>query len=164
MKKDHKKRSPTAPNVWGHKVHCSDGYTFDSDKEHDFYHRFVKHCGYKFAVHPNFKLQELTAISNVDKVNINAISYTPDFVIYDDQGNFKHVYDVKNSLGKYGIDASVKLRFRLFAAKYKFPVEAVAIRTHDFKVIAQGVTKPLNEKQPLIKKDFNYDWLEATNY
>lgn len=156
--------SPTALNKRGHKVHCSDGYVFDSDKEHNFYHRFVKNCGYKYEVHPSFVLQELTKLSSTNKAKISAISYTPDFVIFGDVGEMIHVYDVKNSFGPYGIDQSNKLRFRLFAMKYGIPVEAVVIRANDFKTIVQGVTKPLSDKQPLIKTDFDYRWLEATKY
>lgn len=156
--------SPTALNKRGHKVHCSDGYVFDSDKEHNFYHRFVKNCGYKYEVHPSFVLQKLTKLSSTNKAKISAISYTPDFVIFGDVGEMIHVYDVKNSFGPYGIDQSNKLRFRLFAMKYGIPVEAVVIRANDFKTIVQGVTKPLSDKQPLIKTDFDYHWLEATKY
>ena len=75
-----------------------------------------------------------------------------------------HVYDVKNSFGIYGIDAAAKLRFRLFAGKYGHPVEAVVVRKYDFKTIVQNVTKQLHSKTALVKKDFSYNWLEATNY
>lgn len=157
-------KSPTALNKRGTKVKCSDSYTFDSEKEHKFYHQFVKHCGFDFEVHPSFMLQELTEIPGTGKTKISAISYKPDFVIYGEHNQMIHVYDVKNSFGIYGIDQSNKLRFRLFAARYRIPVEAVVILAHEFKTIAQGVTKPLNDKTPLRKTDFNYSWIEATNY
>ena len=73
-----------------------------------------------------------------------------------------HVYDVKNSFGAYGIDQSAKLRFRMFAIKFKIPVEAVVVRKHDFKVIAQGVTKPRADKDPFITSNIKYDWIKAT--
>lgn len=153
-------KAPTALNKRGIKV-SFDGYKFDSQKEYLFYSKFVKGSGYKFDVHPAY---ELVATTPIEQAKIGSARYTPDFVIYDDGGKIKHVYDVKNSLTVYGIDASAKLRFRLFAARYGIPVEAVVVRANDFKTIAQCVTKPLNEKQPLIKRDFNYNWLEATNY
>lgn len=96
--------------------------------------------------------------------NISSIAYSPDFIIKDHDGNWLHVIDIKNSFGAYGIDQSNKLRFRLFAMKYGHPVEAVVIRSNDFKVITQGVTKPLNEKKPFITNNFNYHWRQATNY
>lgn len=157
------KKSPTAINKHGNKIN-RDGYVFDSEKEDQFYRKFVKNCGYRFEVHPSYLLQELTQIPGTKKTKISAISYKPDFVIYDEYGQMIHVYDVKNSFGVYGIDQGNKLRFRLFAARYGVPVEAVVILAHEFKTIAQGVTKPLNDKDPLHKTDFNYSWIEATNY
>lgn len=157
------KKSPTAINKHGSKIEA-DGYTFDSKKEFDFYDHFVKNCGFRFEVHPPFLLQELTQLPGTDRTKISAISYKPDFVIYDEYGQMIHVYDVKNSFGPYGIDQGNKLRFRLFAARYGVPVEAVVILAHEFKTIAQGVTKPLSDKDPLHKIDFNYSWIEATNY
>lgn len=79
-------------------------------------------------------------------------------------GSWRHVIDIKNSFGVYGIDQSVKLRFRLFALRYGHPVEAIVVRARDFKVITQGVTKPLNEKRPFITDNFDYEWKDATNY
>lgn len=153
---------PTALNKRGNKVNI-DGYVFDSEKEALFYQRFVKNCGFPFEVHPRFKLTELTELPG-GKAKISQIAYSPDFIIKDFKGNWLHVIDVKNSFGAYGIDQSVKLRFRLFALKFKHPVEAVVIRARDFKVITQGVTKQLNEKEPFITSNFDYHWKDATNY
>lgn len=155
-----KSNSPTALNKRGSKVNL-DGYTFDSLKEAQFYERFVKRCGLPFEVHPRFTLHGL---KEIEGGKISSISYSPDFIILDHEGNWKHVIDVKNSHGMYGIDQSNKLRFRLFAMKFGHPVEAVVIRTKDFKVITQGVTKPLNDKKPFITSDFEYHWRDATNY
>lgn len=154
--------APTALNKRGNKVHL-DGFVFDSTKEAQFYERFVKRCGLPFEVHPRFKLTDLTALPG-GKAKISQIAYSPDFIIKDHEGNWLHVIDVKNSFGAYGIDQSVKLRFRLFALKFKHPVEAVVIRARDFKVITQGVTKQLNEKEPFITSNFDYHWKDATNY
>lgn len=155
-------QSPTALNKRGNKV-TIDGYTFDSQKEANFYTKFVKNCGLPFEVHPRFRLTELTPTADgIGK--ISAIAYSPDFIIKNLDGSWRHVIDIKNSFGVYGIDQSVKLRFRLFALRYGHPVEAVVIRSNDFKVITQGVTKPLNEKKPFITNNFNYHWRQATNY
>lgn len=153
---------PTALNKRGNKVHI-DGYVFDSEKEAQFYQRFVKNSGFPFEVHPRFKLTELTELPGGGG-KISQIAYSPDFIIKNYDGSWMHVIDVKNSHGMYGIDQSNKLRFRLFAIRYGHPVEAVVIRKNDFKVITQGVTKPLNDKQPFVTSDFNYHWKDATNY
>ncbi|RXA60495.1 DUF1064 domain-containing protein [Enterococcus casseliflavus] len=154
--------SPTALNKRGNKVHLDD-FVFDSEKEALFYQRFVKECGLPFEVHPRFKLAELTELPGGGG-KISQIAYSPDFIIKNHDGTWRHVIDVKNSFGMYGIDQSNKLRFRLFAIKYGHPVEAVVIRKNDFKVITQGVTKPLNERQPFITRNFDYHWKDATGY
>lgn len=151
-------KSPTALNKRGTKVHL-DGYTFDSQKEADFYTRFVRDSGLRYTIHPKYVLTPLTELG---KVKASQISYKPDFVIYKD-GKISHVYDVKNSFGVYGIDGSVKLRFKLFLLTQGIPVEAVVVRKHDFKVIAQGITKQRKPTQPLVCTNLQYDWIEATN-
>jgi hypothetical protein len=151
------KRSPTALNKRGKKIHC-DGYTFDSQKEFDFYMRFVKYSGAKFEIHPKFTLEPK---HELDDFNTHMVRYTPDVIVYDHNGDKAHVYDVKNSFGAYGIDPAVKLRWTLFASKYGMPVEAVVIRKHDFKVIAFGTTKTRKINEPLICSDVFYDWHEA---
>ncbi|BAK95160.1 DUF1064 domain-containing protein [Tetragenococcus halophilus] len=152
--------SPTALNKRGNKVYYKD-YIFDSEKEAQFYVRFVENCGLPYEVHPNFNIAKLTKI---DGAKISGMRYTPDFIIKGLDGEWLHVIDVKNSFGAYGIDQANKLRFRLFAMKYGHPVEAVVVRKNDFKVITQGVTKPLNEKQPFVTDNFDYHWQDATNY
>lgn len=149
--------SPTALNKRGDKVRL-DGHVFDSQKEADFYNRFVKDCGYDFDVHPAFVLVDTASVA--DK-KVLAIKYTPDFVIYDEKGHFLHVYDVKNSFGIYGIDAVAKLRFKLFAVKNGFPVEAVVVKKNQFQTIAQGLSRSRPTTAPLYKHDFNYSWREA---
>ncbi|MCI1985307.1 MAG: DUF1064 domain-containing protein [Lactobacillus sp.] len=154
-------KAPTAINKRGTKVYL-DGYTFDSQKEADFYQHFIKDCGFVYRVHPRFVLQPLMPIEGTAKMS--QVAYTPDFVVFDEYKDMMHVYDVKNSFGAYGIDTGNRLRFKWFTAMFKIPVEAVVVRAHDFKTIAQGVTKPLNEKAPLIRRDVNYRWQEATAY
>lgn len=153
-------KSPTAINKRGKKVQL-DGYTFDSIKEAQFYTRFIKNCGFKYRIHPRFILQPLTPLS-VGKMS--QVAYTPDVVIYSEYGTMMHVYDVKNSFGAYGIDTGNKLRFKWFTSVWSIPVEAVVIRQHDFKTIAQGVTKMRKITEPYITKTVNYDWKEATRF
>lgn len=150
-------KAPTALNKRGRKVFI-DGIKFDSQPEADFYSRFVKDCGYQFEVHPEFILEPATVKSGL---KVAGIKYKPDFVIYDDNGKMLHVYDIKNSLGIFGIDASNKLRFRLFLIKSGIAVEAVVVGKRQFKVAAQGPYRSRNEKCPLYKHDFHYDWKEA---
>lgn len=150
-------KSPTALNKRGTKVRL-DGYVFDSQKEADFYMRFVRDSGLRYTINPKYVLTPLTELG---KVKASQISYKPDFVIYKD-GKIAHVYDVKNSFGVYGIDGSVKLRFKLFLLTQGIPVEAVVVRKHDFKVIAQGITKQRKPTQPLVCANLQYDWIEAT--
>lgn len=153
-------RSPTATNKRGTKVHC-DGYTFDSKKEAFFYTEFIKKSGVTFDVHPAFILEKG---GRIDRVNVRNVIYTPDFVTYDDGGQMTHVYDVKNSFGVYGIDPVVSLRFKMFLLRYKIPVEAVVVRTHDFKVIAQGIDRRRQPTAALVRTSIDYDWIRATNY
>lgn len=149
--------SPTALNKRGRKVHA-DGYVFDSQKEYNFYLHFIRDSGVKFDVHPRY---ELLPLKELAEYKTRRISYTPDIVTYDDESQITHVYDVKNSFTPYGIDASVKLRFALFARRYGIPVEAVVIRSYDFKSIAMGITKQRKASQPLICRDVFYDWRGA---
>lgn len=154
-------KSPTALNKRGNKVDL-DGYTFDSVKEANFYRWYVRDCGLQYEIHPKYVLQPLLELPRSDRLKVSQISYKPDFVIYKNN-KVIHVYDVKNSFGIYGIDSSVKLRFKLFAIKYGIPVEAVVVRAHDFKSIAQGITKQRKPTQPLVCTNMQYDWIEATN-
>lgn len=153
--------SPTALNKRGNKVRL-DGYTFDSQKEADFYTRFVKDSGFRYRVHPTIELAPLKVIAM--PVKARQIRYTPDFIIYSKSGKPMHVYDVKNSFGMYGIDSGPKEKFAEFLHKFCILVEAVVIRKHDFKSIAQGVTKKRKDNDPLICTSLDYSWRDATAY
>ena len=154
--------APTALNKRGTKVHL-DGYTFDSQKEADFYTRFVRDSELQYAIHPKFVLESLKTLPRNERLKVPQYVYTPDFVVYNPAGRLFHVYDVKNSFGPYGISTDVKNRFKAFTRKYGIPVEAVVVRKHDFKVIAQGITKQRKPTQPLVCANLLYDWIEATN-
>lgn len=114
-----------------------DGYTFDSQKEAEFYLNFIKPSGCRFDVHRPFKLVEKFAVGGY---NQRGVTYTPDFVTYDDNGEISHVYDVKTSLSNFGIDNGAKLRFKWFQYRYRIPVEIVVPRANDFKMTLYGFT------------------------
>ena len=161
-------KSPTALNRRGKKIEKY-GEKWDSQKELWFYERFImdKWPSRLVSIHPKF---ELLKLKKIGIASISSISYTPDVVIYTRDGHLKHVYDVKNSFGPYGIDNGNRLTFRLFAMKYGIPIEAVVVRSHDFRCMAIGVTKPLRSSKagkapdPIIRDNPAYSWIESTNY
>lgn len=130
-----------------------DGYRFDSQKEAAFYERYIKPSGYKFECQKNFVL--LDKYEDLEVVNLKRTAYRADFVIYNEDGTLKHVYDVKNGFSDYAIDKRAKLKFAMFARLYGLPVEVVVIRAHDFKATITRATKKL---EPVVKTDVSYDW------
>lgn len=114
-----------------------DGYKFDSEKEANFYLRFVKPCGKRFEIHKSFKL--ITKFP-VGGYNQRGITYAPDFVVYGADGFIEHVYDVKSGINQEAVDTAAKIRFKLFALKTGIPVEVVVPRKHDFKMKLYGFT------------------------
>lgn len=104
---------------YGRKVKL-DGYTFDSQKEAAFYAAYIKNCGKKYAVHPQYQLMP---IYDAGMARVGAIYYRPDFVVYGPENVIEHVYDVKTSVDYKGADPSAQLRFKLFWRKYGIPVE-----------------------------------------
>lgn len=165
----------------GKKLHKY-GEDWDSEKELAFYERFIlnKVPPELITIHESFGL--LVKMRAIYPAVIPSWKYTPDIVIRNKAGQIEHVYDVKNSFSDYGISTANKLTFKQFARIYGVPVEAVVVRTHDFKTACVGVTKQLDlhwtqKKQdqrikdgkkptnpPLIKTNTNYPWIEATNY
>lgn len=127
--------------------------TFDSQKEYNFYKRFLENSGYNIVVHEKFKLLEKNIIHN--EISIRGITYKPDFVVRDKYGTIKHVYDVKNGFTNYAIDRAAGLSFKLFAKKYGIPVEVVVVRTHDFKTKVLGTTKKYEIQY---HNNVDYDW------
>lgn len=130
-----------------------DGYRFDSQKEAAFYERYIKPSGYKFECQKNFVLMD--KYEGLGVVNLKRTAYRADFVIFNNDGSIKHVYDVKNGFSNYAIDKRAKLKFAMFARVYGLPVEVVVIRTHDFKTTITGATKKL---EPIIRTNVSYDW------
>jgi len=142
-----------AGGYFGKKVEYK-GYKFDSTKEADFFRHFIEDTGLKYKVHPSFELIPKFEVYD-GLLNIRSMKYTPDFVIYDEQGNLKHVLDIKNSFkAPYGIDTAASNRFKLFAKKYQIPVEVIVPRTHDFRMKVVGTTKKF---EPIILDDLGYD-------
>lgn len=121
---------------FGKKVEL-DGYKFDSQKEAQFYLQFIKLSGKRFDVHRQF---EIVSKFKVGGYNQRGVTYTPDFVVYNDHNDIMHVYDVKTSLSGKGIDSGAKLRFKWFMHRYRIPVEIVVPRAHDFKMALYGFT------------------------
>lgn len=129
-------------NHFGKKVHYKE-WTFDSIKERDFFVKYVERSGYKFKVHQSFKVVDKFAVGGM---NQRGITYAPDFVIYNEQDEIIHVYDVKTGISQRAVDTAAKLRFKLFALRTGKPVEVVVPRAHDFKMKLFGFTD--NQLQP----------------
>ena len=134
------------------------GTTFDSQKEYNFYKKFLENSGYKIIVHDKFRLLDKVVID--DKISIRGITYRPDFVVLDKDDIITHVYDVKNGFTNYAIDRGANLAFKLFAETYKIPVEVVVVRTHDFKTKILGTTKKYEIQY---HDNVNYDWRDNDN-
>ena len=137
------------------------GFKFDSLKELDFYKRFCEKYDnpdseFMVAVHPGYPIIDRFELKS--GLVIRCAKYTPDVVITDRQGRFLHAYDVKNGFTSYAVDASAKLRFKLFTKRYGIPVECVVVRKNDFKVKVFGMTKQTHEH---VFKDITYDWRKA---
>lgn len=123
-------------NHFGKKVHYKD-WDFDSEKERDFFIRFIEDSGKRFDVHKSF---ELISKFSVGEYKQRSITYAPDFVIFDADGHIEHVYDVKSGINQRAVDVAAKLRFKLFSLKTGLPVEVVVPRKHDFKMKLYGFT------------------------
>lgn len=145
-----------AGGYFGKKVEYK-GHKFDSTKEADFFRKFIEESGLNYKVHPSFELIPKFEIFD-GLLNIRSMRYTPDFVIYDEQGELQHVLDIKNSFNApYGVDTAASNRFKLFAKVYNVPVEVVVPRTHDFKMKIMGTTKKF---EPIVLNDLNYNLRE----
>lgn len=128
-----------------------DGYTFDSQKESEFYLRYIKGCKQKFEVQKTFVLHEKF---NIGGLKMRGTTYKADFVIYDNVGNLAHVFDLKNGFNTYAIDAKSRLKFKLFAKRYGIPIEVVVLRKCDFKMAVLGLTTKF---EPVTLNNIDYD-------
>lgn len=103
---------PSKKRKYGNKKVQFDGYRFDSIAEKDYYilHRKDK----------NMKMQVpfvLTETMKFDGKTIRKMTYTPDFVFYNDDGTIKKVVDVKG----FATD-TFKVKAKVFMAKYNIPL------------------------------------------
>lgn len=146
---------PTAINKRGTKIPYKE-YIFDSKKEFTFFKDYIENCGYKYEVHPQYILMDKFNLDHT--TNIRGVSYKPDFVVYNDDGSIKHVYDVKNGFSVYDIDTGVNLRFKMFEKQFNIPVEVAVVRKNKFKVKILGTTKKFAIKE-LTSVDYNWQEL-----
>ncbi|WP_429971299.1 DUF1064 domain-containing protein [Fructilactobacillus sp. Tb1] len=102
-------------NKYHAKRQIIDGIKFDSKAEALYYQRHIKLLKKRFTCHKSF---EIIPKFKVGKKNKRHRVYSPDFVIYDDDGNMTKVIDVKPT--KITTDAS--LRMTLFESIYHIPV------------------------------------------
>lgn len=114
------RRSPMANSKFGNKKVMVDGIKFDSKAE-SLYYRKLKRQGMSFlAVDSTYcAMQERITLQDSFMLNgkrIPPIVYKADFVIYKD-GNVVKVIDVKGFQ-----DAISKLKMKMFANRYGFPV------------------------------------------
>ena len=109
-----------ANSKFGNKKVIVDGIKFDSKAE-SLYYRKLKRQGMSFlAVDSTYcAMQERIILQDsftLEGKRIPAIEYKADFVIYED-GQVKKVIDVKGFQ-----DAISKLKMKMFAKRYGFPV------------------------------------------
>lgn len=144
-------RRTHAASHFGKKV-ALDGFKFDSLKEATFYQRYIKPSGYIFTCQQRFTLLDTFTL---ELIKLRQTAYKADFVVYDENGELKHVYDVKNGYDEYSIDKKSKIKFSLFARKFKIPVEVVVLRSNHFDAAVIGTTKKV---KPTSKQNIDYDW------
>ena len=70
---------------------------------------------------------------------MKAKTYVPDFLIYDEEGDWTHVIDIKTGFNFKAIDSGTRDKFRLFAKRYNFPVEIVVPSTKTFRMKILGL-------------------------
>lgn len=114
-----KKNSSPRPK-YGNKKVVVDGYNFDSKAEANYYlmlkrrgHSFMPIAGKYVAMQENIVIQDRCEVPGK---KIQAITYRADFVFYDGTEIVK-VVDVKGYQ-----DAMSKLKMKMFAFKYGYPV------------------------------------------
>lgn len=139
------------------------GEKWDSQYELKFFEQFILpnvrpyNSSSKLVchVHEGFILEHKKPCRGL---NVPSEKYTPDFVIYNEDMEMVHVYDVKSSINakhpaKCATDIA-KSKFRRFMTRYDIPVEVVVPRTYDFKMAMISFTKKL----PITyHKNINYD-------
>lgn len=142
------------------------GLRFDSEKERDFFIRYIESSGYKYKIHPHYKVVDKFPVGGL---NQHGITYAPDFVVYGADGEVAHVYDVKSGINQNAVSRASKLRFKLFMLRTGIPVEVVVPRKHDFKMKLYGFTTTFqdvhirkNRKGKVVKQ--SYDIFKTIDY
>ena len=113
-----------------------DEIEFDSKREAIFYQNFVKGKVARFTYHPKFTIDEQFQLGGR---KVKAKTYVPDFLIYDKEGNWAHVIDIKTGFSFKAIDSGTRDKFRMFEKFYNFPVEIVVPSTKTFRVKILGL-------------------------
>ncbi|MCP9357964.1 DUF1064 domain-containing protein [Liquorilactobacillus satsumensis] len=126
-----------------------DGMKFDSKREMQFYANFIK-GKHRFEYHKKYPLFDKFAVGGM---NMFGASYTPDFVIYDADGNVAHILDIKTGFSSSAINSGIRLRFELFARRYGKPVEIIVPATKTFRMKILGLTTPFE-----VRKFSNFDY------
>lgn len=145
---------------FGKKVRL-DGYTFDSKKEAQFYLEFIKPSGFKYEVHPRYRYADRKP---KDGGYMVSKFYTPDFVVYDKQGNIMHMYDVKTSISQAGWTDGAKANIYWYQRFSKPTIEIVVPRQHDFKMTFYGVSSKHNlDKHAKRRQDGSLKITQAGN-
>lgn len=114
-----------------------DGYTFDSQKEGQFYLTFIKPSNFKYEIHPRYNY---AGHKQKDGGYVYSKFYTPDFVVYGHDGKIMHVYDVKTSTSSAGWTDGAKANIYWYQRLAKPTVEIVVPRKHDFKMTLYGIS------------------------
>lgn len=119
------------------------GEKYDSQKELNFFIRFIENSGKRYKIHQSFRLVDKFPVGGR---NMHGLTYTPDFVVFRSDGTIQHVYDVKSGINQRGVDTAAKIRFTLFSLKTGIPVEVVVPRKYDFKMKLFGFTTTFQDQ------------------
>lgn len=89
------------------------------------------------------------------KMDIDGVRYTPDFIIFDEDGNMRYVIDVKGSHSHYGsrkerkkgesFHERTKTRSGFFVEKYG--AEFLIVNPTNFRLVVEGIVFNLRRKQ-----------------
>lgn len=113
-----------------------DGIEFDSKREAAFYQNFFRGKVARFTYHPKFVIDEQFQLGGR---KVKAKTYVPDFLIYNKEGDWAHVIDIKTGFSFKAIDSGTRDKFRMFEKFYNFPVEIVVPSTKTFRVKILGL-------------------------
>lgn len=128
------------------------GFTFDSEKELQFFREYLEGHEGRVEVHPNYRVTNQYTLGGY---KFRGRFYKPDFVVYDKRGEIAHVYDVKASIspkvdskGKQKtpnvfINPAMRKSIDDFQRLHRIPVELVVPMKGRFRMTILGPTIPL---------------------